>query len=102
MECIVSRVRGRCAKVLATALLAPLANHPQARHFRHRGMIWAVDIDTEDPDFRPRFYRAALQREILLRPLGTTLYFMPPYILDDAEAALLAERAVAALDAALA
>ncbi len=85
-----------------TALLAPLANHPQARHFRHRGMIWAVDIDTDDPDFRPRFYRAALQREILLRPLGTTLYFMPPYILDDAEAALLAERAVAALDAALA
>lgn len=84
-----------------TALLAPLANHPRARHFRHRGMIWAVDIATDDPDFRPRFYLAALQREILLRPLGTTLYFMPPYILDDAEAALLAERAVAALEAAL-
>ena len=33
---------------------------------------------------------------------GTTLYFMPPYILDDDEAVLLAERAVAALDAALA
>ena len=85
-----------------SALLTPLANHPRARHFRHRGMIWAVDIATDDPDFRPRFYRAALQREILLRPLGTTLYFMPPYILDDDEAALLAERAVTALDAALA
>ena len=64
-------------------------------------MIWAVDIATDDPDFRPRFYREALQREILLRPLGTTIYFMPPYILDDDEADLLAERAVAALDAAL-
>lgn len=85
-----------------TARLAPLAHHPRARHFRHRGMIWAADIDTDDPAFRPRFYRAALQREILLRPLGTTVYFMPPYILDDVEAALLAERAVAALDAALA
>jgi adenosylmethionine-8-amino-7-oxononanoate aminotransferase len=85
-----------------TALLEPLANHPQARHFRQRGMIWAVDMATDDPDFRPRFYRQALQREILLRPLGTTVYFMPPYILDDAEAVLLAERAVAALDAALA
>ena len=85
-----------------TALLEPLARHPRARHFRHRGMIWAADIDTADPEFRLRFYRAALQREILLRPLGTTLYFMPPYILDDGEAALLAERAVAALDAALA
>lgn len=85
-----------------TGLLAPLANHPQARHFRHRGMIWAVDIATRDPDFRLRFYREALQREILLRPLGTTIYFMPPYVVDDQDAALLAEQAVAALDAALA
>ncbi|MFZ1828091.1 MAG: adenosylmethionine--8-amino-7-oxononanoate transaminase [Candidatus Competibacteraceae bacterium] len=85
-----------------TERLAPLAQHPQAQHFRHCGMIWAVDIATDDPDFRLRFYREALQREILLRPLGNTLYFMPPYILDDADAALLAERAVAALNAALA
>jgi len=85
-----------------TERLAPLAQHPRAQHFRHCGMIWAVDIATDDPDFRLRFYREALQREILLRPLGNTLYFMPPYILDDADAALLAERAVAALNAALA
>ncbi len=85
-----------------TELLTPLAKHRQARHFRHCGMIWAVDIATNDPEFRLRFYREALQREILLRPLGKTIYFMPPYILDEAEAALLAERAVAALDAALA
>ena len=85
-----------------TALLQPLANHFQARHFRHTGMIWAVDIATEDSDFRLRFYREALNREVLLRPLGTTLYFMPPYILNDDEAALLAERAAEALKAALA
>ena len=85
-----------------SALLEPLARHPQARCFRHTGMIWAVDIDTDDPDFRLRFYREALQREVLLRPLGTTVYFMPPYVLSDEEAVLLAERAVAALDAALA
>ena len=85
-----------------TALLAPLAKHPQVRHFRHCGMIWAADIDTPDPDFRLRFYREALQRELLLRPLGTTVYFMPPYILDEEDAILLAERAAEALDAALA
>ncbi|MBL8260432.1 MAG: adenosylmethionine--8-amino-7-oxononanoate transaminase [Candidatus Competibacteraceae bacterium] len=84
-----------------TAMLAPVAKQASARHFRHCGMIWAVDIDTRDPDFRLRFYREALSREVLLRPLGTTVYFMPPYILDDEEAALLAERAAAALDAAL-
>ncbi|MBK8752134.1 MAG: adenosylmethionine--8-amino-7-oxononanoate transaminase [Candidatus Competibacteraceae bacterium] len=84
-----------------TALLEPLVKHPQARHFRHCGMIWAVDIATDDPEFRLKFYREALQRELLLRPLGTTIYFMPPYILDDTEATLLAEGAVAALEAAL-
>ena len=84
-----------------TALLQPLANHPQARHFRHTGMIWAVDIATADPDFRLRFYREALNREVLLRPLGTTIYFMPPYIINNEEVELLAERAVEALKAAL-
>ncbi|MDS4019232.1 MAG: adenosylmethionine--8-amino-7-oxononanoate transaminase [Candidatus Competibacter sp.] len=85
-----------------TALLAPLVKHPRTRNFRQCGMIWAADIDTDDPDFRPRFYRQALRREVLLRPLGTTIYFMPPYILGDEDAVLLAERAVEALDAALA
>ncbi|MFO1372658.1 MAG: adenosylmethionine--8-amino-7-oxononanoate transaminase [Candidatus Competibacteraceae bacterium] len=84
-----------------TMLLTPLANHPQARHFRQRGMIWAVDIASDDPSFRQRFYREALQREILLRPLGNTIYFMPPYVLDDRDAALLAERALEALEVAL-
>ena len=84
-----------------TALLRPLATHPQARHFRQRGMIWAVDIATDAADFRLRLFREALRRELLLRPLGNTLYLMPPYILSDSDAELLAERTVAALDAAL-
>ncbi len=84
-----------------STLLEPLAQHPQVQHFRHCGMIWAMEIATNDPDFRLKFYHAALQRELLLRPLGTTIYFMPPYILDDTEADFLAEGAIAALKAAL-
>jgi adenosylmethionine-8-amino-7-oxononanoate aminotransferase len=34
---------------------------------------------------RRRFYREALARELLLRPIGNTVYFMPPYILSDEE-----------------
>ena len=30
-----------------------------------------------------RIYRHALERGVLLRPLGTTLYFMPPYVIDE-------------------
>ena len=82
--------------------LAPLAAHPAARDFRQAGMIWALDVDTPHSDFSRRFYREALARELLLRPIGNTLYFMPPYVLDEAQSVLLAQGALAALDAALA
>jgi adenosylmethionine-8-amino-7-oxononanoate aminotransferase len=85
-----------------TDALAPLADHPAARNFRQAGMIWALEIDTVHADFSRRFYREALARELLLRPMGNTLYFMPPYVLDDAQTALLARGALEALDAALA
>ncbi len=85
-----------------TDALTPLAAHPAARNFRQAGMIWALDIDAGHDDFSRRFYREALARELLLRPIGNTLYFMPPYVLDDAQTALLARGALHALDAALA
>ncbi|HEX5804144.1 MAG TPA: adenosylmethionine--8-amino-7-oxononanoate transaminase [Azospira sp.] len=82
------------------ALLAPLAAHDKVRHFRRRGMILAFDVDS-DTGFGRRFYREALARELLLRPMGNTVYFMPPYILGDDDAAFLAAGAAAALEAAL-
>ncbi|OIQ86861.1 adenosylmethionine-8-amino-7-oxononanoate aminotransferase [mine drainage metagenome] len=63
------------------ACLAPLARHPAVRNFRHLGMIWAFEVASTDPGFALAFYRAALKRGLLLRPIGTTVYFMPPYIL---------------------
>ena len=81
-----------------TAQAAPLAAHPRVRHFRHRGMIWAFDVATDRPAFAQRFCAAALERELLLRPIDRTVYFMPPYIVDDAEFALLVEGTRAILD----
>jgi adenosylmethionine-8-amino-7-oxononanoate aminotransferase len=75
-----------------TAALAPLATHAQVKHFRQRGMIWAFDAQTDDPTFSRRFFSCALENELLLRPIGRTVYLMPPYILDDAEIDGLAER----------
>jgi adenosylmethionine-8-amino-7-oxononanoate aminotransferase len=68
------------------------------RHFRNTGMIWAFDVDTEDPDFARRFHAAALGRELLLRPLGRTVYFMPPYVIAPEEIELLVDRTAALLD----
>ena len=82
------------------ALAAPLAAHPRVRDFRHRGMIFAFDVATERPDFARWFYAEALARELLLRPIGRTVYFMPPYVLTDAEFALLVTRVAEILDGA--
>lgn len=89
------------ARKLAEAL-APLHGHPRVRHPRQRGMIAAFDVDTDDPQFARRFYRAALAREALTRPIGATVYLMPPYIVDDEEIAHLGRAVAGALEAALA
>ena len=67
------------------SVLAPLADHPQVKHLRQRGMIAAFDVTTDDLYFSRKFYRAALEREALIRPIGNTVYLMPPYIVSDEE-----------------
>jgi adenosylmethionine-8-amino-7-oxononanoate aminotransferase len=81
--------------------LKPLADHPRVRHLRQRGMIAAFDVLSDDTQFSERFYRQALAREILLRPIGNTIYFMPPYVISHEECEFLVARTSAALDAAL-
>jgi len=88
-----------------TRALSPLADHPGVRNFRNRGMIWAFDVAFDRPEqatgFSRRFFTAALDREILLRPIGNTVYLMPPYVLDEAESDLLASRTLSVLDEVL-
>jgi adenosylmethionine-8-amino-7-oxononanoate aminotransferase len=97
---VLNRNRERAARL--TAALAPLAAHPKARHFRQRGMIWAVDAAIDDADaartFSRRFFTEALRHELLLRPIGTTVYLMPPYILSDEEIDGLAARTLSVFD----
>lgn len=89
-------VRNRASAARLTSALALLAEHAQVRHFRRRGMIWAFDAVVDDArlaaSFSRRFFSTALQHELLLRPIGRTVYLMPPYILDDAEIDGLAAR----------
>ena len=73
------------------ALFAGLARHPRVRHARRTGMIWAFDIVDAGPDFPALFQHGALERGVLLRPIGASLYFMPPYVVGDPEARLLAD-----------
>ncbi|MGZ5096559.1 MAG: adenosylmethionine--8-amino-7-oxononanoate transaminase [Usitatibacter sp.] len=76
----------------------PLAHHPRVRDFRHLGMIWAFEVAGDDPAFASRAFRLALDRGVLLRPIGRTVYFMPPYVIDDAQFALLVDAGLAIVD----
>ncbi|KVU37307.1 adenosylmethionine-8-amino-7-oxononanoate aminotransferase [Burkholderia ubonensis] len=84
--------------------LAPLAAHPQVRHLRERGTLFAFDVALDGDaarGFSRRFFERALERELLLRPIGTTVYLMPPYVMSDDDIAWLAQRTRNTLDATL-
>lgn len=48
---------------------------------RQRGMITAFEVRTQNPQFARDCYAAALKQGLLLRPIGNTVYWMPPYCL---------------------
>ncbi len=62
-----------------------LAEQPRVKNFRNRGMIWAFEVDSTDPQFSRKVFAQALERGLLLRPIGRSLYFMPPYVIDEEE-----------------
>jgi len=81
------------AKAAALNRIAqPLRDHPRIRDFRNTGMIWAFEVDTPHADFARRCFALGLQNELLLRPMGNTVYFMPPYVIEEDEMQLLVDR----------
>ncbi len=70
----------------------PLRDHPAVKNFRNCGMIWAFEVDSPHADFAQRCFMLALEQELLLRPMGHTVYFMPPYIISETEMDMLVAR----------
>ncbi len=81
------------------AALLKVAAHPSVSNARQAGMICAFDVSpTKTEGFSRRFFAEALQQGLLLRPIGTTVYWMPPYVVSDEEIALLGDVTLAVLD----
>lgn len=76
----------------------PLRDHPRVKNFRNTGMIWAFELDSLGSHFAQRCFSLALKQELLLRPIGNTIYFMPPYIISEAEMDMLVERTLAIIE----
>ncbi|MEQ1598326.1 MAG: adenosylmethionine--8-amino-7-oxononanoate transaminase [Methylotenera sp.] len=49
------------------------------------GMIFAFDVQTKNANFSRDCYAAALEQGLLIRPIGNTVYLMPPYIINQDE-----------------
>ena len=66
--------------------LAILARHPAFANPRQLGTVVAIDLVASDAgylsDLAPRLRAFFLDRGILVRPLGNTIYLLPPYCLD--------------------
>ena len=96
-DAVVAANHSKSARLNACA--RPLAAHPRVRDFRNTGMIWAFEVAGAGAAFARDFYARALDSELLLRPIGNTVYFMPPYVITDDEIELLVTRTAALLDA---
>ena len=90
--------RNRLKATQFSARAEALRRHPAVANFRHLGMIWAFDAKTAKPGFAREFFAASLKRGVLLRPIGNTVYFMPPYVVTEDEFSWLVDQAVSALD----
>ncbi len=71
----------------------------QVASIRQTGMICALDLQGFDPQARIglHVYNYGLENGVLLRPLGNTIYFMPPYIITHKELDTMFDVAFAAI-----
>jgi len=79
---------------------AHLAHHPHVAEVRQTGMAVAIEMvqDKASKTAYPwqerrglKVYQHALQRGALLRPLGSVVYFLPPYTITEEQIDFLAE-----------
>lgn len=91
------------------AAVSTLHSHPHVAEVRQQGMILAIELVknklTREPyDWRERrglrVYQYGLQHGVILRPLGNVIYFMPPYVITEAEIRLMAMVAIEGINQA--
>jgi adenosylmethionine-8-amino-7-oxononanoate aminotransferase len=75
-------------------------------HWRQQGMILAFDVKSDylknSKMFAKEMFSHSLDQSILIRPIGNTIYVMPPYILSFAETMELGSAVQRALEKTLA
>ena len=77
-----------------------LESHPNVAEIRQTGMILAIELVRDKVTREPYawqerrgliVYRHAIERGVLLRPVGNVVYFMPPYVIAPEEIDLMVD-----------
>ena len=98
----------KTAKLMLDAV-QHLHEHPHVGEIRQTGMILAVEMvrnrkTLEGYDWKERrgirVYQHALEKGVLLRPIGNVVYFMPPYVINEEEVGLMVDAATSGIDLA--
>ncbi len=68
-------------------LLEPFKELSNVKEVRQTGMIAAVELEGYEPAERVnlKLFDFCLKRGVFVRPLGSVLYFMPPYVITEDE-----------------
>jgi len=65
-----------------------IKNNPKVKSTRVRGVIFALDLNVEMDRYgklRDQLYAFFMKHGVVLRPLGNTVYTLPPYVTEDSE-----------------
>ena len=78
--------------------LQDLRSFSFVRNLRHQGMVFAFDLVGFEGERKGlEVFNKGLGKGLLLRPLGNTIYLMPPYVLTKEQASYIIESLVAIL-----
>ena len=71
-----------------TEFALQVQNHPKVKNVRYIGVILAIDLNIEMERYgslRDRLYQFFMERGVVLRPLGNTVYVLPPFVIKNSE-----------------
>lgn len=95
------------SKLIKDLVEERMVDKPYIGELRQQGMVTAIEL-VEDQKTKKGFdwkkrvgyqiYQNALKRGVLLRPIGDTIYFIPPYIVNEKDIKLMVDGAFGAME----
>jgi len=79
-------IQSNIQKIIASHQLfnSKIKNHPNVKSTRQLGVIFALDLNIEMDRYgskRNDIQKSLLKKGVYLRPLGKTIYILPPYVI---------------------